>query len=216
MLGSERRSLLGGEISQRETTAKDALDQFLGKLVDAFNFQIQEQQLASAQQEQQHQHLEHEAELEQQQKTQRLEREAANGKAYVNMEPSLETEVPSPRARAPVPPMQTKSAFLLKKLSEKLSEFVLNESINQAVKEDPMELGWARSSLSSRTTTQQRSSWFDDLRDRVTLSSERGMNGEDQDDDDDLLFQTDDESSEHCSYEMMPKSSTTPLFRPST
>ncbi|GAB9468583.1 hypothetical protein Gpo141_00005899 [Globisporangium polare] len=195
MLGSERRSLLDGEISRREATAKDALDQFLGKLVDTFNFQIQEQQLEAAQQQQ----LEvMRDELTQQQEKQELKREAADSKAYVHMGPSPPSEMPSPRVRAPA---ETTSAFLLKKLSEKLSEFVLNESIDQAVKENPMELGWARSSLTSgaATTAQHRSSWFDGDQDH-------------DDDDDDLFFQTDDESSMHCSYEMMPKSNITGRF----
>lgn len=195
--GSERRSLLDGEIPRRDVTIRDAFDKFLAKLVDAFDFQIQDRAADAA--------------LETHERRCRVQR--AQSDIVTAREMDAFTHVPirtpdvivSPRAGVPAEPP---SALFLRTLSEKLTAFVLNESLERAAREkNPMELGWSRST--AKVT--RRSSWLDDLkdlRDRATLSSERDlaeMNGAggNGDDDTDVYFQTDDESSGYGAYQIM-------------
>lgn len=176
--GSERRSLLDGDILKRERTAGESVDHFLMKLVDVFNFQIQEQQVESALEQQQ----------QQQQRRDRDQRQSTSN-TYTAMESSQAVLSPLP-----------KNPFL-RRVSAKLTQFVLNSSIDEAVKENPMELGMEKSKSTNR------SSWLDELRDRATLSSEKDLlddyNCADDDDDDDLFFQTDDESGMLGNYQIM-------------
>ncbi|KAF1330735.1 hypothetical protein FI667_g4958, partial [Globisporangium splendens] len=165
--GSERRSLLDGDIVKRERTAGETVDFFLAKLVDAFNFQIQERCLEAG-------------------------REAAIAAIARDTSDAYIAHLSSGGGATPSQQQERKQVNLfMRSVSEKLTAFLLNASIDDALQEHPMELG-----INSKQADSERSSfsWLD----RVMLSSEADLL-----EDDDVFFCTDDESEMLANYETM-------------
>lgn len=201
MFQSERRSLLNREISRREATARDVLNEFLTTLVKAFDFQIQEIANESTDAQQPTKPLDTEL-------RHTLTRPTAGGgerHAYVDIcTPDVVLSLPpSPSSRQdPTGERTMDSAYFLRKLNAKLTELVLNESIEHAASENAVELGWRkRSSLSGEPTT--RTSLLDDLRSLTYRVTRLSANSQRSRDDDDEHFQTDDECSSGSHYQIM-------------
>ncbi|KAF1333766.1 hypothetical protein FI667_g2609, partial [Globisporangium splendens] len=143
--GSERRSLLDGDIVKRERTAGETVDFFLAKLVDAFNFQIQERCLEA-------------------------EREATIAAIARDTSGAYVAHLSSGGGATPSQQQEKKQQvnLFMRSVSEKLAAFLLNASIDDTLQEHPMELG-----MNSKQVDSERSSfsWLD----RVMLSSEADL-----------------------------------------
>ncbi|GLD94185.1 hypothetical protein PINS_up002796 [Pythium insidiosum] len=132
MIGPQRRSLLGGETLRREYSARAVLDQFLDRVVDAFDFQIEEAADAIA--------STATAQMQESQKPRASE-------DYESFEHDSAPSAPRPSLVGKSTSFQEKKHAFLTLVNEKLCAWILDSSPD-GEKSNPLELGWSTSRLS--------------------------------------------------------------------
>ncbi|KAJ0392558.1 hypothetical protein P43SY_000537 [Pythium insidiosum] len=131
MIGPQRRSLLGGEPLRREYSARAVFDQFLDRVVDAFDFQIDESAEV----------------MTKTLTTSDSEPKPRASEDYSSFEDFSAPPAPRPSLTVKSPSFQEKKHAFLTLVNEKLCAWILDSSPD-GEKSNPLELGWSTSRLS--------------------------------------------------------------------